>query len=446
MPIHVFCPNCKSTIRCPDSSAGKRVKCPTCGTIFTVTVSAAPRTPIPVDASPPVAPPPCTPPSAQAETQATKQSSPAAGLGFTPKRAKSSSWPGYVMGFAALMAFWLGAIFLYYGPRLKPGETLAPSGWGMALSIGIFFAVAEAVNRARRYRAKTESEEPPVADSSVKQGSVAPMLVPVGRGTVKRTAGKIVNGRLVLPPAEMEAIIKEPAAFNNVITVEEHSANVSGINRKWSIVLAKNQAVAFSWDKAETWTVLPSGLPDYKARATFAFELQSTDGSLQPVAVDDPLEAAALRAWRCETWQQFQSESQNPRLPKGYLHAWALMGFFLKTGKDIAPYLQFAPPYGTLEEGLSLLCSKPTEFATILTFVSPKQAAKQLDVVPVNCRDAFVHAIQSQACTRARKYLIGGIVCAAIGGLAGCGALAAIATNRSRIYLTSGGGGVRLGA
>src|SRR5205085_12322442 len=66
MPIDVTCPNCKATLRAPDASAGKKIKCPKCETITEVP-AAAQSAPSPVSAVPPASPsPPPAPPPATA--------------------------------------------------------------------------------------------------------------------------------------------------------------------------------------------------------------------------------------------------------------------------------------------------------------------------------------------------------------------------------------------
>ncbi|RMF93326.1 MAG: TIGR00266 family protein, partial [Planctomycetota bacterium] len=36
MPIEFLCPSCRRQLRCPDSAAGKKARCPACGTIVTI--------------------------------------------------------------------------------------------------------------------------------------------------------------------------------------------------------------------------------------------------------------------------------------------------------------------------------------------------------------------------------------------------------------------------
>src|SRR6266436_5831080 len=42
MPINTDCPSCNRKLRVPDELLGKKVKCPTCGTVFQADESAAP--------------------------------------------------------------------------------------------------------------------------------------------------------------------------------------------------------------------------------------------------------------------------------------------------------------------------------------------------------------------------------------------------------------------
>lgn len=48
MPLSVACPVCGTRLRAPDSSAGKRVKCPECGEVVAVPAAAPQTEEIPV--------------------------------------------------------------------------------------------------------------------------------------------------------------------------------------------------------------------------------------------------------------------------------------------------------------------------------------------------------------------------------------------------------------
>jgi predicted Zn finger-like uncharacterized protein len=52
MPINTDCPSCNRKLRVPDELLGKKVKCPTCGTVFQADESSAPAGP--EEADPPV--------------------------------------------------------------------------------------------------------------------------------------------------------------------------------------------------------------------------------------------------------------------------------------------------------------------------------------------------------------------------------------------------------
>src|SRR5207249_10966430 len=53
MPITVICSQCSTTLRAPDTAAGKNAKCPTCGATLVVPGAAAEATVQPLPESPP---------------------------------------------------------------------------------------------------------------------------------------------------------------------------------------------------------------------------------------------------------------------------------------------------------------------------------------------------------------------------------------------------------
>src|SRR5262245_63953093 len=65
MPINVQCPNCNRQLGVPDTLVGKKVKCPSCQTVFTAeqpgAAPAVPPPPPPLEEEEPVAPRPTSP-------------------------------------------------------------------------------------------------------------------------------------------------------------------------------------------------------------------------------------------------------------------------------------------------------------------------------------------------------------------------------------------------
>jgi predicted Zn finger-like uncharacterized protein len=55
MPINTDCPSCNRKLRVPDELLGKKVKCPTCGTVFQADESTTPAPAGPAEAEEPVA-------------------------------------------------------------------------------------------------------------------------------------------------------------------------------------------------------------------------------------------------------------------------------------------------------------------------------------------------------------------------------------------------------
>src|SRR5262245_38761475 len=58
MPINTDCPSCNRKLRVPDELLGKKVKCPTCGTVFPADESSTPEPAAPAAAEEPLAPAP----------------------------------------------------------------------------------------------------------------------------------------------------------------------------------------------------------------------------------------------------------------------------------------------------------------------------------------------------------------------------------------------------
>ena len=52
MPIEFPCPNCSAVLRTPEEAAGKKARCPKCGTIADVPLDSVPQAPSPTPETP----------------------------------------------------------------------------------------------------------------------------------------------------------------------------------------------------------------------------------------------------------------------------------------------------------------------------------------------------------------------------------------------------------
>jgi hypothetical protein len=222
----------------------------------------------------------------------------------------------------------------------------------------------------------------------------------------RRTAGRVVDGRLTITSEEMTTIAADPASFNNVVIMQEAICFVQTIRPFWYIVAMGGKAVAFKSRNSQVLTVRPGGIVSRRFLwGPRMLEINFADGQSQVMQAGRFGQRCAVTALDCGTWDEYLRKVPLNRLGTGRdVLPWGLVAYWLDTGKDITPYLRFSPPYGSVQNGLSLLMGRPRELSTILRLVHPKAAFRQMAAAPQEGKNVFRNAIRNAAERKARVY------------------------------------------
>jgi len=175
----------------------------------------------------------------------------------------------------------------------------------------------------------------------------------------------------------MQAILREPFAFANVLPLCE-SGNLGEFDgKKWYIVLNPASGVLFDEECAEVWTVMPNGLSlgtNPLSKRVTSLNITSIDGRTTTLDAWF-IQAACLAAWASDSYEHFLAEtSGTPEL------GWGLLAYELRTGHSPAVFLRWPLPYPDTLQGIDLLAQQPRVMKRLLALkvIGPDVLKRQI--------------------------------------------------------------------
>jgi hypothetical protein len=269
----------------------------------------------------------------------------------------------------------------------------------------VFFGIANAINRARQHRPSRQAAPPPVVAESqavVEQKTAA--VDPAAKGGY--LAGHWEQDRLVVSQGEIAAIMKNPDAFDNVITgIERQQPGFFSIPGWWFLVLARKAAVAFKADGSQVWALRP-------ADVTYD-HIASVDGRSQAIAFD----GTCIAAWKSASWEEFaaaeadRTKAQHRSKPAQKAARWDLLMWSLQTRKDPSSWLSFDLPYDSVNAALTQLSACPdTELKALAGFYGFRKIAKWVKASAPDCLPLIGNALSDAGLAHAKALLLVGMV------------------------------------
>ena len=358
-----------------------------------------------------------------------------------PNRGDQQAAPSGCLGYGiAGLVTGLG-VLLYFMATFEPGEQYYRVPWFVAVGSAVaFFGIASAINRARRYRGTAGQTVKPVVDRPAPEPRHGSEQTPAIRepGPVResradtqltadstagppgiRTAGRWEGDRFVVAAHEIDTVLADPNAFDNVLVASETAEGISSVTPDWLLVLARGSAIAIRQDRSQIWSLDPRCEP---------WTLLSVDGRTQCVRFPDPASAACFLAWRCDSWREFVHPSaQDVRTPpKALPRQWALLVWSLETGKNPACWLKFPLPYSSVREGLSQLCRRDDDLLKVVHSVGWQVAIRWTDQAAPEDAQVIMDAVREAMAERCRYYTQASILAYILGALATVSSLVAL--------------------
>jgi len=333
-----------------------------------------------------------------------------------PRRQPSAA-VGYVVATLVTIPVIIVLVILF-APRGGGGGNVPWYVTGGAVLV--FMAVAQSINRYRRYKAQGEVVDIPVVDepaAAEADGAVVAEVEPGEKGG--RIAGRWHDKRFVLSTAEIQAIAAEPEAFDNVIVAQEVQQVMASGLTKWFLVLTRGTGVAVRQDGSQVWPIAPSNIAREPKWFAAMFQIDSVDGRSQRVTSED---WQCVVAWQSGSWDEYVAKAEAMRrMPrtKPVPAEWAMLSWALKGPREPSAWLPFDLPYASAQEGLAKLCAQPDELARVVECVGHKEAAKWVEHAAPADAETLRQAASGSALRKSSKHLKSGIAALIIGPLLG---------------------------
>jgi len=225
--------------------------------------------------------------------------------------------------------------------------------WPQFICFVVFFGIANAINRGRKYQAGHGQQ----ADILIQRDEHAPSLSQSGHLSMFGRVGRLVDGKLVITESEMQAIQTNPDAFDNVLTLVTTEGDGGMKTRHiWHLVLQQNKGITFCTSLNQAWRFTSDNVTisekevsiqlDDGLRESFPFDTHNSDN------------AVCLRAWRSKSFQEYKNGDS--------LGGWGLFAWILVTKKDPGAWLPWELPYQKVADGVATLLADKVNCPTFI--------------------------------------------------------------------------------